>query len=102
MVLIDSIHHNERVWDDAKTFDPARFLKENLQPEQRKAHMPFGAGKRMCVASGFANLEAIIGIAALAQNYELDLLPGQQPRREVTFTGGPEGEILMRLRKRHP
>lgn len=101
-VLIDSIHHNDRVWENARTFDPSRFLKENLESEQRKAHMPFGAGKRMCIASGFANLEAIIGIASLAQQYELDLVPGQKPRREVTFTGGPEGEILMRLRKRHP
>lgn len=101
-VLIEGIHRNERVWENVEKFDPARFLKENLKPEQRKAHMPFGAGKRMCIASGFANLEAVIGIASLAQAYELDLVPGQKPRREVTFTGGPEGEILMRLRKRHP
>lgn len=100
-ILIDSIHHNDRVWENARSFDPSRFLKENLAAEQRKAHMPFGAGKRMCVASGFANLEAIIGIAVLAQHYELDLLPGQNLRREVTFTGGPEGEMLMRLRRRH-
>ncbi|MFA4083288.1 cytochrome P450 [Mycobacteroides salmoniphilum] len=100
-IVIDSIHQNERIWENASKFDPSRFLKENLAPEQRKAHMPFGAGKRMCIASGFANLEAVIGVAALAQQYELDLLPGQNPRREVTFTGGPEGEMLMRLRKRH-
>ncbi|MBA0049242.1 cytochrome P450 [Mycobacteroides sp. LB1] len=101
-IVIDSIHQNERVWENASKFDPSRFLKENLEPEQRKAHMPFGAGKRMCIASGFANLEAVIGVAALAQQYELDMLPGQNPRREVTFTGGPEGEILMKLRRRHP
>ena len=99
-VLMHSIHHNERVWDNPDAFDPSRFLKEILEPERRRAQMPYGAGKRMCIASGFANLEAALVIATLAQRFELDLVPGQRLRRELTFTGGPDGRLMMLPRSR--
>jgi cytochrome P450 len=99
-IIIHGVHHNERFWADPETFDPARFLKENFEPRQRRAHIPFGAGKRMCVASGFATLEAILIVATLAQRFELDVLPRQGLRRELTFTGGPDGKLLMSVRPR--
>jgi cytochrome P450 len=99
-VLMHGIHHNERVWADPDTYDPSRFLKDNLDPQQRRAQMPYGAGKRMCIASGFANLEAALAVATLAQHFELDLVPGQRLRREITFTGGPDGELMMMPRAR--
>lgn len=99
-ILIHGVHHNARVWKDPSSFDPARFLKANFDPALRRAHIPFGAGKRMCIASGFANLEAVLAVAALAQRFELDLLPGQRLRRELTFTGGPDGALLMSVAPR--
>jgi cytochrome P450 len=99
-ILIHGVHHNSRVWNEPGTFDPARFLKENFDPSLRRAHIPFGAGKRMCVASGFATLEAVLAIATLAQRFELDLLPGQRLRRELTFTGGPDGPLMMSVTPR--
>jgi cytochrome P450 len=99
-VLMHSIHHNDGVWPDPHTYDPSRFLKENLDPQQRRAQLPYGAGKRMCIASGFANLEAALVVATLAQRFELDLVPGQRLRRELTFTGGPDGKLMMVPRRR--
>ncbi len=99
-ILIHGVHHNQRLWHDAYTFDPARFSGENFDPQLRRAHVPFGAGKRMCVASGFATREAILVIATLAQRFELDLVPGQRLRRELTFTGGPDGKVMMSPRTR--
>ncbi|KUI06179.1 cytochrome [Mycobacterium sp. IS-3022] len=99
-ILIHGVHHNDRVWENPQDFHPERFLKENLDPHQRRAHIPFGAGKRMCVASGFATLEANLVVATLAQRFELDLVPGQRLRRELTFTGGPDGPLMMSLRPR--
>ncbi len=99
-VLMHSIHHNDRVWDDPHTFDPSRFLKENVDPQHRRAQLPYGAGKRMCIASGFANTEAALVVATLAQTFELDLVPGQHLRRELTFTGGPDGKLMMLPRLR--
>jgi cytochrome P450 len=99
-ILLHGLHHNQRFWHDAYTFDPARFSGENFNPQLRRAHIPFGAGKRMCVASGFASREATLVIATLAQRFELDLVPGQRLRRELTFTGGPDGKVMMSPRVR--
>lgn len=99
-VLIHSIHHNSRVWDNPEVFDPSRFLKDNIQPQHRRAQLPFGGGKRICIASGFANFEAALVIATLAQRFTLDLVPGQRLRRELTFTGGPDGKLSMTVRRR--
>jgi cytochrome P450 len=101
-VLIHGVHHNDRVWKEPHTFEPRRFLTENFDPALRRAHIPFGAGKRMCVASGFASLEATLLLAELAQRFELDLVAGQRLRRELTFTGGPDGAMMMSLRSRAP
>ena len=62
--------------------------------------MPFGAGRRMCIASGFASLEATLIVARTAQRFELELVPQDPIRRENAFTGGPEGAVWMTVRPR--
>jgi cytochrome P450 len=99
-VLIHGIHHHPGVWPDPERFDPARFMPDAEQPECKQAWMPFGAGRRMCIAASFAWLEAVLIVAAIAQRYELELLPQNPVRRENTFTGGPEEALWMRLRPR--
>jgi hypothetical protein len=38
-------------------------------------------------------------VAALARRFELDRVPGQRLRRELTFTGGPDGKLMMTPRR---
>lgn len=99
-ILIHGIHHHPDVWPDPKSFDPSRFLADAHPPRSKQALMPFGAGKRMCIAAGFASLEATLIIATIAQRFELDLRPQPPIRRENTFTGGPEGALWMNLARR--
>ena len=54
----------------------------------------------MCIAAGFASLEATLIVAGIAQRFELELAPQDPIRRENTFTGGPEGAVWMTLRAR--
>jgi cytochrome P450 len=99
-VLIHGVHHHPGVWANPRQFDPARFMPEATPPSSRQALMPFGAGKRMCIAAGFGSLEAALIVAMIAQRFELDLRPQKPIRRENTFTGGPEGALWMDLRQR--
>jgi cytochrome P450 len=99
-ILIHGIHHHPEVWPSPDRFDPNRFMPESPQPSSKQAWMPFGAGRRMCIAAGFASLEAVLIVAAIAQRFELALLPQKPIRRENTFTGGPEGNVWMTLRAR--
>jgi cytochrome P450 len=100
VVLMHGVHHNPDVWSDPLRFDPGRFMPEAPPPPSRQASMPFGAGRRMCVAATFARLEATLIIAMVSQRFELELLPQPRIRRENTFTGGPEGSVWMRLQPR--
>lgn len=96
-VILHALHHHQRVWERPEEFDPGRFLPENLAREQKRAAIPFGAGKRMCVASGFASMEAALVVATFAQHLEFDAV-APRPRRQISFTGGPDGPLPMRPR----
>lgn len=97
-VVIHGVHHNTRIWEDPDDFKPSRFLATNLTKVQRLASMPFGAGKRMCVASGLATMEATLVVATIVQDVQLDLVPQPPIRRQLSFTGGPDGPLLMQPR----
>jgi cytochrome P450 len=99
-ILIHAIHHHPGVWPEPHRFDPGRFMPEAQQPECKRAWMPFGAGRRMCIAASFAMLEAVLIVAVIAQRFELEQLPQPPVRRENTFTGGPQGALWMRLQPR--
>src|SRR5205823_4411230 len=72
-ISLHALHHHPTVWPSPATFDPTRFLPQNLTPTQRHSALPFGAGKRMCVAHVFANTEATLALATIAQRLTLTL-----------------------------
>jgi cytochrome P450 len=96
-ILIHGVHNHPGVWPEPRGFNPARFLPEAPPPAAKQALMPFGAGRRMCIAAGFASMEATLIVASVAQRCQLDLIPQPVIRRQNTFTGGPEGALWMRL-----
>ncbi len=88
-VLIYGIHQHPGVWENPKQFDPARFMPGASQPESRQATMPFGAGRRMCIASGFASLEAALIVAAIAQRFTLELCPRSRSAARTPSPAAP-------------
>lgn len=48
---MNSFRSNQRkdIWGDAETFNPDRFLTENIKSEQSFAFMPFSGGPRNCI-----------------------------------------------------
>ncbi|MGW4352335.1 cytochrome P450 [Nocardia sp. NPDC004582] len=95
VIGLHAMHRHHRVWPNPETYDPTRFLTENLTPVQRHATLPFGAGKRMCVAHAFANTEAVLALATIAQLIQLDSATAESIRPQFSFTGGPDGPIPM-------
>jgi cytochrome P450 len=92
------VHRHPEVWPNPEGFDPGRFLPGADAGRPRHAYIPFGAGRRMCVGAGFAQQEAVLLTAMIAQRCTFDLLPGARIRPEPTVTLRPRDGLPMSLR----
>ena len=96
------IHRRPTLWADPERFDPDRFAPERESARHRFAYLPFGGGPRGCVGNQFAMLEAQLIVAAIAQRYRVELVPGQTVEPEPLITLRPKGGIRATLQRRTP
>ena len=69
-------HRHKEYWENPEGFDPERFSPDKRDSLARYAYFPFGGGPRQCIGNNFALIEAQLILAAVAQKYRLDLVPG--------------------------
>jgi cytochrome P450 len=100
LIPINSLHHDERFWPDAETYDPTRFLPENARKHHRSAYLPFGAGRRVCIGTSFALIEATLVTALMSQRFVYDLVPGFPVEPEATLTLRPRYGLPMIAKRR--
>lgn len=86
-------------WPNPEGFDPRRFLPGAGEDRHRYAYIPFGGGRRACIGMGFAQLEAVLLLAAIARRYRFDLL-GTIPHPIPRVTLRPANALPMRLTRR--
>ncbi len=98
--FIYGLHHSKHHWDAPKSFNPERFTKEQMKTRHRFAHIPFGAGPRMCIGRNFALLEMQMIILKMLENYRLDLLKGQRIELLPAITLKPRYGIHMKLEQK--
>jgi len=92
------MHRDPRYWPDPDRFDPRRFATDSSRP--KFAYFPFGGGSRICIGEGFAWMEGVLVLAALAKTWSLTLahLP---VRTKPVITLRPRGGIRMQTHARH-
>ena len=100
LIPIHAIHHDERFWPEPETFDPSRFEPERARGRHRSAYLPFGGGRRICIGSSFALMEATLIAAILSQRFVYDLVPGHPVEPEATLTLRPRKGLRMVARRR--
>lgn len=86
--------------DDAKTFKPSRWLKEESHKKLHSfASLPYGHGARMCLGRRFADLEIQVLLAKLIRSYKLEY--HHEPLKyKVTFMYAPDGDLKFNVIKR--
>ncbi len=95
------LHRDPRFWPEPERFDPERFTPEAKATRPQFSYFPFGGGPRRCVGEGFAWMEAVLILAALAQRWRLRLVNGAAVGTEPLITLRPaRGGIRMRLESR--
>ena len=92
------LHHDPRWWRDAASFDPDRWLGDEPATD-RRAYLPFGAGSRMCIGEGFAELEAITLLRTIARTWRFEHDPAEPVRLQPVVTLRPKGALWMRARR---
>ena len=80
-----------------EAFRPERWAGDLAQRLPRFAYFPFGGGPRQCIGNAFAQMEAVLVLATIAQRFRLSLEPGQRITPTPYVTLRPEPGIRMRL-----
>ncbi|HEX7787521.1 MAG TPA: cytochrome P450, partial [Methylomirabilota bacterium] len=94
------VHRDPRWFDEPAAFRPERWAGDLAQRLPRFAYFPFGGGPRQCIGNAFAQMEATLILATIAQRFRLSPVPGQDIRPTPYITLRPEPDIRMLLARR--
>ncbi len=89
------VHRDRRWFEDPEAFRPERWAGDLARRLPRFAYFPFGGGPRQCIGNSFAQMEAVLLLAAIAQRCRLSLVPGQRITPTPYVTIRPEPGIRM-------
>ena len=95
-----TVHRDARWFDEPDAFRPDRWEGDLARRLPRFAYYPFGGGPRQCIGNAFAQMEAVLVLATIAQRFRLALPPGQRLRPLPSITLRPASPIRMRLAAR--
>jgi cytochrome P450 len=95
------VHRHPAFWNNPDRFDPERFSPERSANRPAYAYFPFGGGPRLCIGRDFANVEARLILAAVAQKYQPVLVEGHPVEPEALITLRPRFGLQMHLRPIH-
>jgi cytochrome P450 len=103
-VLISQLilHKDARYFPEPERFDPDRWSANDSRSKSlpRFAYFPFGGGPRVCIGAGFAMMEAVLLLATIAQQFRIQIAPGQTVRMQPTVTLRPRNGIPVTLKRR--
>jgi cytochrome P450 len=100
MLFPYATHRHPEFWEKPLAFYPEHFTEEQVAARPRYAYYPFGAGQRICIGIHFAQMEAVIALAELAQHFSPRL--STVNAGETFFMGviRPKEPIMMTLEPR--
>ncbi|MGH9544182.1 MAG: cytochrome P450 [Terriglobales bacterium] len=93
------LHRDPRFFERPEQFNPDRWTGDAVQRLPRFAYFPFGGGPRLCIGAAFAMMEANLLLAAIAQGFQLRLVPGHPVSALPSITLRPRHGMRMSIRK---
>ncbi len=97
-----TVHRDRRWFEEPEAFRPERWEGDLAQRLPRFAYFPFGGGPRQCIGNSFAQMEAVLLLATIAQRFRLSLISGQRITPTPYVTLRPEPGIRMLVCSKTP
>ena len=94
------MHHNPRYYPDPLKFDPERWTPQNREARPKFCYFPFGGGPRVCIGEGFAWMEGVLLLAAIAQRWQMRLEAGHRVELRPLITLRPKYGMRMTVASR--
>lgn len=94
-------HRDPRFYSDPERFEPLRWTPEERRKRPAFAYFPFGAGPRACIGESMAWMEGLAILTAIARDWRMRLVPGQDLSLQPALTLRPRHGIRMRLERRN-
>jgi len=103
-VIISScaVHRDPRWYPEPEKFDPDRFTEEAQAARPKFSYFPFGGGRRLCIGEGFAWMEGVLVLAAIAQRWKFRLPEGHEVKLDPHITLRPKNGLPMIAVPREP
>ncbi|MEL7070124.1 MAG: cytochrome P450 [Cyanobacteria bacterium J06581_3] len=82
-----AMHRNPHYFDEPETFQPERWDNDLEKQLPRGVYFPFNDGPRVCIGKRFSIMEALLLLATISQQFQLDLVPDQiiEPRTSIAL-----------------
>lgn len=94
------VHRSKRYWSHPEVFDPERFLGANRESITKHAYIPYGGGGRLCLGHKFANIEGVVGLARVLNDFNFSYTRNEDIRPEPLITLRPNQPIILDIRRR--
>ena len=95
------VHRDPRWYNKPEEFLPERWEGDFLKTLPRFAYFPFGGGPRQCIGNSFAQMEAALILATIAQKFRIRLAPGHPVVPLASITLRPRHGVRVTLESRH-
>lgn len=93
------MHRHPKYFDHPEAFQPERWTQELEKQLPKGVYIPFGDGPRICIGKGFAQMEAALLLATIAQKFQIDLVAGYSIVPQPSITLRPESGLKVQLKQ---
>ncbi|XP_032675659.1 cytochrome P450 4V2-like isoform X2 [Odontomachus brunneus] len=103
LIAVLDMHRNEKYWPKALTFDPDRFLPENMANIHPNSYIPFSYGPRNCLGMKYAMVSMKAFTATLLRTFILKVnkrVKIEEIKVKVTTVLTPVNSLKVRIEKR--
>lgn len=94
------MHRDARYFPEPERFEPERWRPEAVAARPKFSYFPFGGGGLQCIGEGFAWMQAVLVISALASKWQMRVAPGHRVELAGQITLRSRHGMPMTLRRR--